>query len=276
MDRKTRAILKSFHDATPLCGDIEDICAFNKLLLGQTGTGEPLNFEQKLGHLYEDALTQLIESSNKLSLIERGVQVFDDDKKTIGELDFVIKDEQSDRYIHLELAVKFYLAVPTQNGWRYPGPDIRDNWPRKLNRMRQHQFVLSKHSLAQALLNKKFGIDKIEAQQLIYGAFFYPINAHPETLPRPEHTLERKRVGQWLFSDEWNTYFPDTKEVLFIPKTLWPLPLTQENMCLFEPTSVEHFLKDGTDRCKMFTFTGESRRYFLVPSEYRKKFKVLP
>ena len=50
---------------------------FDRNLLADPADETPLNFEQKLGHLYEDALSALIAQSPTLELLDNHVHVFD-------------------------------------------------------------------------------------------------------------------------------------------------------------------------------------------------------
>lgn len=86
-----------------------------------------ISFEQKLGHVYEDALGELLEISSQLQLLGKSLQIFNDKRLTLGELDYLIK--YGDRVIHLELAVKFYMVYYDDKDVAcFPGPDPTDNW----------------------------------------------------------------------------------------------------------------------------------------------------
>jgi hypothetical protein len=55
------------------------------------------------------------------------IQVIED-KKTIGEIDFIIEDKNTKQVIHMELAYKFYLFDPSIssepiNNWIGPNRD---------------------------------------------------------------------------------------------------------------------------------------------------------
>ena len=73
------------------------------------------------------------------------------------------------RHIHLEITVKFYLGAQDASTWKSPGPNLRDNWHRKLARMQTHQFQLGKTDEAQGHLSERLNIQQIETQQLVYG-----------------------------------------------------------------------------------------------------------
>jgi len=116
MNAQTSVILNSLKRSPLLVGDVLSADVFERNLLGDPDEGMALDYEQKLGHLYEDALERLIDSAPSLDRIASNLQIFDENRRTIGELDFVVRDKQSGHYIHLELAVKFYLAIKRDDG----------------------------------------------------------------------------------------------------------------------------------------------------------------
>ena len=175
MQTPTQLLLESLRSAPLLIGDLPEAPVFDRSRLGSWVGHEPLCFDQKLGHLYEQALSRLLEASDALTLLASHQQVFAEGGRILGELDFLLQDVGRAQYIHLELAVKFYLAVKRDDGWQFPGPDPRDNWQRKLDRLRTHQLRLSRLPEARQLLRERFGIESIQAQQLIYGCLFLPM-----------------------------------------------------------------------------------------------------
>ena len=80
-----------------------------------------LDFDQKLGHLYEDALASLLVSSPGVELVEKNLQLQQNKHSTVGELDFLIRMPDG-LLVHLELATKFYLAVKTCLLYTSPSP----------------------------------------------------------------------------------------------------------------------------------------------------------
>lgn len=82
--------------------------------------------------------------------------------RTLGALDFLLEDGRCNQIVHLELAVKFYLYCPSDNGdsdpqdlFRWIGPNPDDNLQLKLTHLRQHQLPLSKKPGVQAVLKSK-------------------------------------------------------------------------------------------------------------------------
>jgi len=266
MESKARAILGSLLQAPLLVEDLEGAPVFDRSLLELPAGGGRLNFNQKLGHLYEQALESLIDATDALECLASHLQVFDAAGRTLGEMDFVLLDRLSGRHIHLELAVKFYLAQETAEGWQFPGPDPKDNWPRKLDRMGTHQFLLSQSPEARTLLQSRFGIESIETQQLIYGALFLPIAC--EGIPRHPTMAADARFGRWLYVGEWSQYFDRVDEVWLIPKSLWPVPLSDETIQLMQVVNAEEIMSLARERCTMFALRDSEEPIFLVPDSW--------
>ena len=264
---QTFSILESLIESPLLVGDLPIATSFDRALLGRPCADMALNYEQKLGHLYEQALALLIDSAPSLKHLARNLQIFDESGRTIGELDFLIFDEGNDRHIHLELAVKFYLAIKTVDGWEFPGPDPRDNWQAKLDRMRDHQFALSRRAETQLLLKDRFDVERVIPQHLIYGCLFLPIDC--DECSEPEAIVEGARKGRWLYISQWNDHFADIDHVLIIPKPLWPVEMSEDVQALLTSISVDDLKGMAQERCTMFTVDGACDIWFLVPDDWR-------
>ena len=182
---------------------------------------EALNFQQKLGHLYEDALAQLLAGSPQYQVLAQNLQIQKDAQHTLGELDFLFRDLPSGHLIHLELATKFYLAIETPEGLTLPGPDARDNYFKKIARLRDHQLKIP--ALFKEYLPTQYQREPILSQHLVNGCIFDHIaSSRPATPPFLSRFCRR---GKWLSQDEIPQYFAPETRLQIIPKALWPVPL---------------------------------------------------
>lgn len=170
------------------------------------------------------------------------------------------------QHIHLEIAVKFYLARETPDGWQYPGPNANDNWQRKLDHMQSHQLTLSQTPEAQALLAQHFNIDSIKTQQLIYGCLFTPLGCRQ--LPQPDAMATDRQAGRWLYISQWEEAFGDIQNVLLLPKPLWPLQVSKNTIPLFENIAASTLIEAAQERCTMFVLEDTSEKLFLVPDAW--------
>ena len=263
-DIVAKALFQSLIEGPLLVGDLPEGAAFPCHSLLPPKQASALNLQQKLGHLYEDALAVMLESTPPYNCLARGIQIRQDAGHTLGELDFLLRDLVLDRLIHLELAVKFYLAVETERGFLLPGPDARDHYFRKLGRMRSHQLVLV--DKFRELLPEKFWQEEIVVQQLVYGCIFNHVDASKPV--EAEFLNPKGRRGKWLHVEQCSEYFGETALLEIIPKPLWPVPME-----MMEGIALEKWQPDvEMDRCVMVRGdlgddTGNTP-YFIAPSGY--------
>lgn len=255
--------MESLREAPSLVGDLAGVPTLDRGLLGEAQSDYALNFNQKLGYLYEDALEHLLEQSDSLSMLSSNLQVVNKVGRTIGEMDFLLHDESAGCDYHLELAVKFYLAHRGSDGWCYPGPDARDNWQRKLERMQTHQLCLSEDPDAKRLLKSRFGVTQVEVRQLIYGRLFYPIG--DDESPQPEGMFVDCLRGRWLYCAEWSRWMTSAFDLRVIPKTLWPVVLTSELVQTLPVVEATGLLELAAERCTLFVRNDSLEPMFLVP-----------
>ncbi|MEM1223874.1 MAG: DUF1853 family protein [Verrucomicrobiota bacterium] len=256
--------MESLREAPLFAVDLPEAPVMDRQQFGAFLPSYSLNFNQKLGHLYEDALEHLLQDSGQM--VDAHLQVVDSAGVTVGEMDFLLLDALDNCHIHLELAVKFYLAHCSTDGWQYPGPDARDNWLRKLQRLRTHQLRLSKHLASSDFLEKRYGIDHLRVRQLVYGRLFGPI-AEPD-YPLPEAVSEDVLRGRWLYRHQWNEYMSMDQEIHVIPKPLWPVLLTAELVETLPCIPVADLHQLAETRCTMFFADDSLEPYFLVPDAW--------
>ncbi|MFK7851683.1 MAG: DUF1853 family protein [Akkermansiaceae bacterium] len=256
----SEALLKSLVEGPLLLEDLPEAHVFEIDSLCLPVEEVSLNLQQKLGHLYEDALGVLLDSTPRYGSIDRGIQIRKVAGHTLGELDFLIEDLDLERLVHLELAVKFYLAVEGAEGILLPGPDARDNYFRKLDKMRSHQLRLVRSH--RHLLSDAYREREIEVQQLVQGCVFNHIAA--DRLVKAEFLSPKGRRGRWLHAEECVDYFGKDTVIEIIPKPLWPVPLE----FLTEMKLAEWVMDEMLERCVMVRVGGENTPYFIAPNGY--------
>jgi len=267
----TQALLKCLRTSPLLVDHLPEAVCFDRgrLSHGAERSDLKLNYAQKLGHLYEDALEQLLIHSPGINLLGKGIQIFNDNRITLGELDYLLKDLTSTtgEFIHLELAVKFYLIRYKEGKVTYPGPDPRDNWLNKLKRLQQHQLKLTQIPAAKKLLLENYGISHLTPQQLIYGKLFdhYQATHHP-CPPAMNPSCQR---GTWKYLSEWQQDSTE-KEITIIPKHLWPVPLENNENLLntLPPVTREEFTAEATERCTMIWDAASHNTQFIAPDTW--------
>ncbi|GAB3260267.1 DUF1853 family protein [Chitinimonas naiadis] len=100
--------------------------------------------------------------ANQLAVREQGT--------SLGEYDFLLAQPDGLPALHIELAVKFYIALPTEQGLYYVGPGLRDALELKLARLYEHQLRLSHTPAGQAALPEPLAISPMA---WLRGRMFY-------------------------------------------------------------------------------------------------------
>lgn len=256
------SIFQSLLASPLLVGDLPNAARFSRHGLVAPAGSVELNFDQKLGHLYEDALATVFASSPDIQLVQQNLQIQESIHSTVGELDFLIRDA-SGTLTHLELATKFYLAVKTELGVAFPGPDARDNYDRKIQRLLSHQLTLTERHKAH--LPAEYREAGIVVKQLIYGCLFDHISTARRSIPKFSNPQCRR--GKWLHHAELADHFSNDSQFDLIPKHLWPVPVEFLQTIPLEKWQPKKFV----DRCVMLRINGHACPYFVAPNEYPKQ-----
>jgi len=127
----------------------------------------------RVGRYFEQLLHYWLAHVRKVSVVDVGMQIIDDDRRTLGEIDFLFRDEQGS-LTHCEAAVKFFLHHPNDVGSHFPGPAARDNFERKATQLFDVQLELSREHVSD--VTKRVGI--------VRGRVFHRVSTDlPDELP---------------------------------------------------------------------------------------------
>ncbi|TWU56719.1 hypothetical protein Poly51_26360 [Rubripirellula tenax] len=129
---------------------------------------------RKVGHYFERLMHYWLAHVRGVEIVAASEQIRRGND-TLGEVDFVFRDEAG-RLNHLEVAVKFYLYQHDQTilGSHFIGPNLRDTFQRKIDRIEQHQLPISRGPYS--------GIEIRQA--IVKGVVFYESSQFPpSTLP---------------------------------------------------------------------------------------------
>ncbi len=262
----SEAICASLVQSPPMIGEVPPRLNHHSLIAPDLK--EPLNFNQKLGYIYEDAAAVCLEQSPRFEIVARNMQIITPEKQTLGELDFVLHDCTAQKHLHLEVAIKFYLVEPTDTGFSFPGPDKRDNYQRKFERLSSHQMQLSQNPHTRNILLQRYGIDAIESQQLVHGIFYDHHQATASPLPEGANPLVRRRC--WMHLNEFLKAFPDLKQCQLVHKALWPCELEEGSALQLSLPSInqEKLVTLASQRCTLVLPTPSSKPMFIAPDDW--------
>lgn len=130
-----------------------------------------------LGKRMEDFFNFYISNFSSQEVLSHNQQIILD-KKTLGELDFLLKDPASEEITHVELIYKFYLYDPDSGCSEKDhliGPNKRDSLNRKLNRLQKRQFPLLFNEATQDLLDTlQISSEKVVQKMCFKASVFLP------------------------------------------------------------------------------------------------------
>jgi hypothetical protein len=152
--------------------------------------------DRRLGNYFETLWSFALQLNPRYQLIERNLQIHDGES-TLGEMDFIVLDNETGRCAHWELAIKFYLGIgDTVNHEAWHGPGKKDRLDLKIDHLLSKQTRLSRHPVVKAQLAER-GIVIDDCAVILKGRLFYPRqHGGPEGFPKyanPSHLR-----GHWL------------------------------------------------------------------------------
>lgn len=135
----------------------------------------------RLGKYAEELLYFHFTKSPKYDALGHNLQLIDG-KLTVGEIDYLLKDKNQNEFIHLELAIKFFLKIEINGENQWIGPSTKDNLTKKRNKLLQHQLQLT--TTHKQLIPTEFQQINFAPKLLLKGAEFIHFDAYQAT-PNP-------------------------------------------------------------------------------------------
>jgi len=205
----------------------------------------------RLGYYFEHLVAFWLTERIANECFASHVRVFEE-KRTIGEFDFLFKASPGDTLVHWETAVKFYLRYQAEDEmiWWY-GPNAQDRLDIKLNRVFNHQLKLGESPQGKALLQEK-GFENVRPQTFFKGYLFYPVTSdwrHPE--PLPDYISPGHLKGWWTRVNELD--LPDHEvdhRWMVLPRLEWLAPKAihqEQNSLLMDTQQLIDFLERHFD-----------------------------
>lgn len=174
----------------------------------------------RLGHQMEYVFKQLIEYSSDYEVLLHNLPI-KSGKQTIGEIDFILKEIQTEELIHVELTYKFYVINPeiSESIHQLVGPNRRDMFFAKMEKIKNQQFqLLHSKDGVKALTDKKIDILKITHKTCFKAQLFEPYGSKSINIgPLNTNCI----TGYWLRFDDFNSG-KFKKQQFYIPnKSQW-------------------------------------------------------
>lgn len=138
-----------------------------------------------LGKRIEFFFEYCITNIDRYEIIAKNIQVYQD-KITIGELDFLIKDHKDNKTLHIEVVYKFYLYDPLIEGelQQWIGPNRKDTLLQKIEKLKTKQLPLLYREETLSILEGLHIDLKSIYQYVCYMAnLFVPLSMKKELFP---------------------------------------------------------------------------------------------
>ncbi|QDU51310.1 DUF1853 family protein [Gimesia panareensis] len=190
----------------------------------------------RIGEYFEGLILFWLERIRGVKMIAWHQQVFENGQ-TVGEIDFLFEDE-SGVLTHWETAVKFYLYCPAANrtGSHFVGPNVKDTFEKKMQRLFEHQLPLSQQHYP----------DVVQCRAFVKGCIFYhPDDERPGELPArlaPEHAQ-----ASWLRCSELFRFLAQAQNPMFLirekPDWLSPALCSPADPDLLSYDKLQHHLE---------------------------------
>lgn len=209
----------------------------------------------RLGHYFESLVAYWLQITPNYECLTQQVQIFQN-KQTLGELDFIIRDVRTQSIIHLEVAVKFYLGLTdTQSMQGWYGTNLNDRLDLKFNHLCHKQTQLAKHypELMPYPIDNRVCWMK--------GRLFYP----PDDSTPPLHFA----ASHHLRSHWYHANHAPQRNTMAINKSQWLAPL--QTASTFSDSR-----KVTRAQCfAQFNEYGESQRFFSLPASFWNELAVV-
>ena len=215
----SRSRITSILDAKSLDSSVTGLQSFS---LSELIIDSELDFELpsnlRLGHLAEAVVSGLIKLSTNYKVLYENVQIIDG-KQTIGEVDFILEEVDSNQLLHLELAYKFYLYNPdissvVLNNWI--GPNRNDSLSQKLEKVKEKQFPLLNHDSAKFQFSD-IDLGKVSQSLCLLVLLFIPYNYKGEFSPAYANAIK----GYYLNIEKFKNFDHSENSYYLPPKLQW-------------------------------------------------------
>lgn len=224
-----------------------------------------------LGHHFEALIGYwLTIISPNYQMLTHNLQLHHDGR-TLGELDFIVRDLQSDAVIHLEVSVKFYMGLsPQSSQYRWFGPNLKDCLGKKVDHLKQHQTQLS-------ILYPELIPQTIDQRCCcIKGRLFYPEQESDRSGPDGINLNHLRGVwGEDVAGFVRNNGFeivPSNSQYLAIKKQQWLSEFSARDFVEDKISVESDFSQNAVERPPAcFVIASKKRelmRYFEFPERY--------
>ncbi len=193
-----------------LSRDILDLSLFHKsleILNISIDTIENIHFSENtvLGKRVEHFFKTLVTANENFKLLANNIQIHNKDR-TLGELDFIVKDLRENHIFHVELMYKFYVYDPeiSIEMERWIGPNRKDSLLQKIEKVKSKQFPLINSPEAKKFLNTmNISAETIQQEICFKASLFIPKQLSTYNFP---HINNECIIGFWVHLNDFKEF----------------------------------------------------------------------
>ncbi len=228
--------------------------------------------------LYECLLTHLL----GFEVLARNLQIRGTER-TLGELDFVVRNPRTHEIEHHEVAVKFYLGVYRQESGAifWHGPNAIDRLDLKTRSLLEQQSQRTLLAETAAALKAQGIAQPVATRIFMPGYLFYPLldpldrGTSVRQLCLPPQVPTNHERGHWLYLAQARRR--DTRDWIHLQKPHWlgPWVQTEAPDALATATTLNAIEATGTPRLfahvsvdAVTNLWKETERFFIVPTDW--------
>lgn len=234
--------------------------------------------DRRLGRYFETLWAFWLEQSPRFEVIEHNLPLRHDGN-TLGELDFLLLDKHTGKYLHWEVAVKFYLGTAdTSNHANWHGPGKKDRMDLKVRHLCNRQSVISWNPKGQRLI-KELGYRVDDCGIILKGRLFYPYASRDTELIPIKANIQHLRSYWISLSDLQQLPEIQQKKQVFYPLLGYGWMASAEKPSKSPPLSIEELekaLRKGPYRLPLFVCCeqedGSRQRIFVVSDDWDDDF----
>jgi len=232
-----------------------------------------------VGDYFENLIAFWLKNRKGIEQFNQRQTVFEN-KRTLGEFDFLFHHTQLQKSFHWEVAIKYYLYYESGGDAIFYGPNSRDRLSIKVDKMFNQQILLSKQLAAKCIIEQY--PTPICPQILLKGYLFYPSHKlNSDKFNIPDYISSSHLRGWWSYAND--PVIPKhhvDSQWFILNKPHW-LAIPRQPKSLLDYNSLQDIIRVHFNRSQKPLFLAEvmqnsdgeyleTSRGFIVPNNWPK------
>lgn len=179
---------------------------------------------QLLGKRFESFVEYWLTHSERFEILLSNEQI-KDGLRTIGEVDFVFKNHDTDEVWHVEVACKYYLASQNSSLWpNWKGINAQDSLEQKMTKFERQLQIFSTENGKEILQRHRI---KVPSSFLYMKGYFFYYWKNLASSKSPKLSAKNHCTGVYLKKREMGSFFKTNNEWVILKKHSWFSPYVE-------------------------------------------------